>query len=161
MASGDSLFVLDSLSNRPPAVGYASVDLRNEFMVLDFDDATNEQAQFHAVVPSHYSGGNLLAFLTWTSTTATTGNAKLRVEATRMPAGTNLDTLPVVGGSSEVTAAAPTVSGELVVSPLPSISLSGLSAGDLLLISFTRLAMDATDTLSGDIEMVVLEIREA
>jgi len=160
MASGDSLLVFDSLSNRPPTVDYASVDLRSGFVVLDFDDTTNEAAQFHAVVPSHYGGGNLVAVLNWTSTTAITGNAKLRVEATRLPLGANLDTLPVVDGSSEVTSAAPAVSGELVVSQLPSMSTGGLVAGDLLLITLTRLAVDAADTLSGDVELVSLEVRE-
>ena len=79
MASGDSLLVFDPLSNRPPTADYATVDLRNGFVVLDFDDTTDEAAVFHAVVPSHYGGGNLVAVLNWTSTTATTGNTKLRV----------------------------------------------------------------------------------
>ena len=50
MASGDSLLVFDPLSNRPPAVAYASVDLRNGFVVLDFDDTSDEKALFFSTV---------------------------------------------------------------------------------------------------------------
>jgi len=161
MASGDSLLVFDPLSNRPPAVGYASVDLRNGFVVLDFDDTTDEKALFHAVIPSHYSGGQLLAVVTWTSSTATTGDAQFRVEITRLSSGANLDTLPAVDGSGDVTSTAPATSGQLVVSETPLISVGGAVAGDLLLIGMTRLASIGTDTLVGDAEIVSLEIREA
>ena len=71
MASGDSLLALDPLSNRPPAANYASVDLRNGFVVLDFDDTSNEKSLFLAVLPSHYSGGQIETIVTWTSSTAT------------------------------------------------------------------------------------------
>ena len=160
MASGDSLLVFDPLSNRPPTANYATVDLRSGFVVLDFDDTTDEKAQFHAVVPSHYGGGNLLAELTWTSSAATTGNAQWRVEITRLNQGANLDTLPAVAGSSDVLVAAPAASGDLITSLSSSLTPGGLTTGDLLLVQVTRLAADAADTLVGDIELVALEIRE-
>ncbi|NOY30812.1 MAG: hypothetical protein GXP28_11785 [Planctomycetes bacterium] len=160
MASGDSLLVFDPLSNRPPTANYASVDLRSGFIVLDFDDTTDEKALFHAVLPSHYSGGQLLAVVTWTSSTATTGDVQFRVEATRLSSGANLDTLPAIDGSGNVTSSAPTTSGQLVVSETPPISVGGAVAGDLALIDLTRLASTGTDTLAGDTEVVLLEIRE-
>ena len=161
MASGDSLLALDPLSNRPPAANFATVDLRGEFVVLDFDDTTNEQAQFHAIVPSHYSGGDLKAVLTWTSSTATSGNAKLKCELTRLSAGVNLDALPSPDGSDEVTVAAPTTSGDLVVDLTDPITISGLTSGETLRVLITRLATDAGDTLVGDVELVSIELREA
>jgi len=161
MASGDSLLVFDPLSNRPPTVDYASVDLRNGFVVLDFDDTTDEKAFFQAVVPSHYRGGQLLAVVTWTSSTATTGDAQFRVETTRLNSGVNLDALPAVDGSGDVTGTAPATSGQLVVSQTPFINAGGAVAGDLLLIGLTRLASTGADTLVGDTEFVSLEIREA
>ena len=161
MASGDSLLVLDPLSNRPSAANLATVDLRGEFVVLDFDDTTNEQAQFHAIVPSHYSGGDLEAVLTWTSTTATSGDAKLKCELTRLSPGANLSALPSPDGSDEVTLAAPATNGDLVVDLTGSITISGLTAGEMLRVAITRLATDAGDTLVGDVELVSMELREA
>lgn len=160
MASGDSLLVFDPLSNRPPTANYASVDLRSGFVVLDFDDTTDEKALFHAVLPSHYSGGQLLAVVTWTSSTATTGDVQFRVEATRLSSGANLDALPAVSGSGDMTDTAPATSGQLMVLPSPSLSVGGAVAGDLLLIGLTRLASTGADTLTGDTEVVSLEIRE-
>ncbi len=160
MASGDSLFLFDPLSNRPPATNYASVDLRNGFLVLDFDDSTNETAQFLAALPSHYGGAQLLAIVTWTTTTATTNNAKLRIEVTHLGGGANLDSLPTVDGSDEITVTAPSTSGQLVLSQTSSFSAGAAVAGDLLLVGLTRLATDVSDTLVNDIEVVSIEIRE-
>lgn len=161
MASGDSLQVFDALANRPPAAGYATVDLRNDFVVLDFDDTLNEMAQFHTTVPSHYGGGSLTAHVTWTSTTATTGNVKLRTELTRLAAGANLDSLPAVDGSDNITIAAPATSGDLAIASTTAIAVAALAAGDALLVAISRLAADAADTLVGDVEVVAVEIREA
>lgn len=160
MASGDSLLVFDPLSNRPPTVDYASIDLRSGFVVLDFDDTTDEKALFYGVIPSHYGGGPLQAAITWTSSTATTGNAVFRVETTRLSSGVNLDSLPIVDGSGDVTVTAPATSGQIVVSESPSLSAGGAVIGELLLISLTRLASTGADTLVDDVELISLEIRE-
>ncbi len=160
MASGDSLLLFNPLSNRPPIADYASVDLRNGFVVLDFDDATNEKAQFHGVIPSHYGGGSLLASLTWTSSTATTGDVVFRVETTRLNSGENLDALPAADGSADATATAPATSGQLVVTESSPLSVGGATAGELLLVSLVRLASTGADTLVGDVEVVSLELRE-
>ena len=154
MASGDSLFIFDPLSNRPPSSAYASGDLRNDFVVLDFDDAVNESAQFYTTLPSHYVGGSLLAFVTWTSTTATSGNAILHMEATLLESGDNLDSLPAVDASDDLTLSAPATAGQLVMSQSSSLGVSGAAAGDLILIGITRLATDVSDTLAGDAEIV-------
>jgi len=161
MASGDSLFLFDPLSNRPPATNFASVDMRNGFVVLGFGDSTNESAQFLSVLPSHYGGGQLVAIVTWTTTTATTNDAKLKVEVSQFAEGTDLDVLPVVDDSDTLTLAAPTASGKTVFSQSLSLVAGTAATGDQLLVGLTRLATDAGDTLVGDIEVVSVEIREA
>lgn len=161
MASGDTLLSFDPLSNRPPATAFATVDLRGEFVVLDFDDSTNEQAVFHASVPSHYSGGDLCADLAWTSSSATSGNSKLRLELTRLGSGINLDALPTPDGSVDLVVPAPSTSGDLVVSLSGPITVSGLTPGESLRVLVTRLATDASDTMTGDLELVSFELREA
>ena len=160
MASGDSLITLDALSNRPPATGFAAVNVRGGFVVLQFDDSLDEQALFHATIPSHYGGGDVEVVLTWTTTSATSGSCKLRVELTRMTSGSNLDSPPTVSDSVEVTENAPATSGDLVQSFCGPLSVTGLSGGDTLIVSVTRVASDAIDTLAGDVELISVALRE-
>ena len=160
MASGDTLFIFDALANRPPEVNFASVDLRNGFVVLDFDDATNEAAQFFALLPGLYGGGNLQATITWTTTSAAAGNGRLRLEVTLLAAGTNLDSLPAAHDTDDITVGSPAASGDLVQSNSAAIDAGSSAAGDQLLITLTRLADDIADTLTGDIEILTVEIKE-
>ncbi len=161
MAVGDTLLVFDPLANRPPTLAYATLDIRGEFVVLDFDAAANERAQFHTNLPTHYRGGDLKVFVTWTSTTATTGNVKLSVELTRITSGNNLDALPSPQATVDVTASCPATSGNLAVMEIGPMVISGLAAGETLSVHITRLATDAADTMSGDLELVAIEVREA
>ena len=56
MASGDTLLIFTPLHNEPPAANAATIDLRNQHPVLDFDAGTNESAVFGAVMPRNYAG---------------------------------------------------------------------------------------------------------
>jgi len=60
-----------------------------------------------------------------------------------------------------LTVSAPATSGELVMSESSPIDVDSAIAGDLLLLGLKRLAVDAADTLVGDLEFVSLEVREA
>ena len=161
MESGDSLMVFDALANRPPESGYAVLDLRGGFVVLDFDDSADEQAVFFSVVPVHYTEGGLLFTLSFTTTSATTGTARLRIEATRIAAGDSLDTLPVPMDTLEFLVSAPAAAGNVVEHTTGTVSATGLTAGEHLRIALTRLATDAGDTLTGDLELISMEVREA
>jgi hypothetical protein len=161
MAIGDTLLIFDPLANQPPATNYATLDMRGDFVVLDFDANTNEQAQFHAVVPSHYKGGPLRVRLTGTSSTATSGAAMLRVELTRIAAGANLDSLPASSASADLMVACPATSGVLAVSEWSLLTVADLAAGEILRVQVTRLATDAADTMTGDWELVAVTVREA
>jgi hypothetical protein len=56
---------------------------------------------------------------------------------------------------------APSTSGNLAVDSTDAIALGGLTPGDTLRVLVTRLATDAADTMTGDLELVSLELREA
>jgi hypothetical protein len=160
MANGDTLLVFDALANSAPASDFATLDVRGDFLVLDFDPTASEQAQFVASVPSHYKGGNLEVRITGTSTSATTGNAKLQIELTRIAAGDNLDALPAADASGELIVAAPATSGVLQTGDFDPLAVADLVPGDLLRVQITRLAVDVEDTMTGDWELVALELRE-
>jgi hypothetical protein len=161
MATGDTIFVFDPLANHPPTANFATLDLRGEFVVLDFDASANEAAQFQAVVPSHYRGGDLCVVVTGTSTTATSGDVKLQVELTRIAAGANLDSLPAASASGDLVVACPATSGVLVESEFGSLSVADLEAGEILRVQITRLASDGADTMTSDWEVVSVVVKEA
>jgi hypothetical protein len=160
MAINDTLLIFDALANQPPTSGFATLDVRGDLLVLDFDASADEQAQFIAKVPSHYKGGDLELEVTWTSTAATTGNAKLRVELTRVAAGDNLDSLPAVAATGSITLVAPAASGVLTASSFAALAVADLVAGDFLRVQMTRLATDGADTMAGDVELVCVEVKE-
>lgn len=160
MANQDTLMVFDPLENRPPAANFATPDLRSGFVVLDFDAATDETARFIALLPSHYRGGGFVPVVKWTSTSATSGNVRLQVAIARLAAGANLDAPPAVAATTTFTATAPTTSGEIVESVGQSLTVADANTGDLLLVEVTRLASDALDTMTGDLEFLALELQE-
>jgi hypothetical protein len=160
MAINDTILIFDALANQPPASGFATLDVRGELLVLDLDESANEQAQFIGMVPSHYKGGDSGVAVTWTSTSATSGDARLRVELTRIAAGDNLDSLPAVDATGDLTVTAPATSGVVVVSTFAALAVPDLATGDLLRVQVTRLATDAADTMAGDLELVWVEVKE-
>ena len=74
MASGDTLLIFTPLHNEPPSSDPATLDLRNQHPVLDFDAATNESAIFSAVMPRSYAGGGLTVYIHYAMSSATSGD---------------------------------------------------------------------------------------
>lgn len=74
MASGDTLYQWHAYNNEPPATNYALLNTRNQHPTLDFDDTTNEDAVFSAIMPQHYGGGGVTVFLHYAMATATSGD---------------------------------------------------------------------------------------
>lgn len=69
MASGDTLFILTPQGSIPPSANFATLDTIADastpttfFPVLDFDGATDEHADWHVTIPSHYSGATGFTF---------------------------------------------------------------------------------------------------
>lgn len=77
MASGDTLLIFTPQMNQPPAASYATLDSRNSYYVLDFDDTADESAVFSGIIPAHYSGGGFTVTVLWMATSATTGTISL------------------------------------------------------------------------------------
>lgn len=75
MATGDTLAVFTPFQNEPPASNYATVDIRNGHPVLNFDGATDEEAQFTGILPRNYAGNGLTVYLHVLFASATSGSA--------------------------------------------------------------------------------------
>ena len=63
MASGDTLLIFTAMNNEPPTANYATIDLRNNHFVLDFDGGTDESAVFRGIMPQNYASGGVDVYI--------------------------------------------------------------------------------------------------
>ena len=145
--------------NQPPASNYATLDTRNSIAVLDFDDATDESAVFVSIIPEGASlGSGLKIRLHWMATTATSGNVVWDVSLERMTTDLDSDSFDTIASG---TAAANGTSGILTVTEITMTTIDSVTAGDGYRLKVTRDANNASDTMTGDAELVVCEVRSA
>ena len=146
--------------NQPPASVFATLDTRNSIAVLDFDAATDESAVFVGIMPEAASlGSGLIVRLSWMATTATSGNVRWGVQFERSNTDLDADSFDT---AVEATAAANGTSGILTTTAITVTTIDGITAGDVFRLKVFRNADDATnDTMTGDAELVAVEIRSA
>jgi hypothetical protein len=147
--------------NQPPATAFATLDTRNSIAVLDFDAATDESAVFVGVIPEGASlGSGLKVFLHWMASTATSGNCRWGVQFEK--SGTDLDSDSFDGAGTEAHSAANGTSGIETVTEITITTIDSLAAGDRFRLKVFRNADDVTnDTMTGDAELVAVEVRSA
>ena len=146
--------------NQPPATAFATLDTRNSIAVLDFDAATDESAVFVGVIPEGASlGSGLKVFIHWMASTATSGNCRWGVQFEK--SGTDLDT-DSFDTATEAHSAANGTSGIETVTEITATAIDSLAAGNRFRLKVFRNADDATnDTMTGDAELIAVEIRSA
>jgi hypothetical protein len=145
--------------NQPPATAFATLDTRNSIAVLDFDDTTDESAVFVGIIPEAASlGSGLNMRLHWMATTATSGNVVWDVSLERMTTDLDSDSFDTIASG---TAAANGTSGILTVTEITLTTIDSVTAGDGFRLKVTRDANNASDTMTGDAELVVCEVRSA
>ena len=162
MASGGTLLIFTPLHNEPPTSNYATLDLRNQHPVLDFDSSTNEAAVFSAVMPRNYDGGGVTVYLHYAMSSATSGTVDWDVAFERI--GEQQQDIDIDGFASAKSAddnAVPATCGHVDV---VSLALSGgaeidnIAVGDAFRVKVSRDAV--SDTASGDAELVAVELKE-
>jgi hypothetical protein len=163
MASGNTLLTLHPHDNEPPSSNYATLDVRNGHVVLDFDAATDESAVFSGVLPRHYGGGGLTVRPHWAASSATSGDVVWNVSIERLEdEGTDMDA-DSFASAQAATATAPATSGALQYTDVAFTSgaqMDSLAAGESFRLKITRDADNGSDTMAGDAELVAVEIRE-
>jgi hypothetical protein len=145
--------------NQPPAADFATLDTRNSIAVLDFDDATDESAVFVSIIPEGASlGSGLKIRLHWMASTATSGDVVWDVSLERMTTDLDSDSFDTIASG---TAAANGTSGILTVTEITLTTIDSVTAGDGYRLKITRDADNGSDSMSGDAELVVCEVRSA
>jgi len=162
MAANETLAIWESIGGTPPATSAATFDTRNGHVVLDFDAGTNETSYFSSVLPKHYAGGSIACKLHWMATSATSGNVRWSAAFERLEeGGPDLDSNGFQT-AAEANGAANATSGKVTVTTLTLTALDGAVGGDTFRIAVTRVANDgANDTMTGDAELLAVELVEA
>ena len=151
--------VFTATDNQPPSTAFATLDTRNSIAVLDFDDATDESAVFVSIIPEAASlGSGLKIRLHWMATTATSGDVVWDVSLERMTTDLDSDSFDTIASG---TAAANGTSGILTVTEITLTTIDSVTAGDGFRLKVTRDANNGSDTMTGDAELVVCEVRSA
>ena len=173
MASGDTLFILDPLNSVPPASSYATLDTITEtstpnaaIPVLDFDGAADEYADWHVVVPSHYSGTTGFTFQFIYAMTGTQTNlveleisAALLADTEIATADQGLDTAPPV--AIQDTPVATVTADKIAYSPTGALAKADMgtpSAGQRMIIRAQRDTAAASNT--DDLQLMAIIVTE-
>lgn len=152
-----SVFTPDQ--NQPPASNYATLDTRNSILVLDFDDTTQESAVFVGVIPEGASlGSGLIVRIWWMATTATSNSVRWGVQFEKTGTDNDADSFDTAATGTSATSA---TSGIETLTSITITTIDSLAAGDRFRLKVYRDAANAGDTMTGDAELVAVEVRSA
>jgi len=135
---------------------------RNGHPILAFDDATLEEVIFNGVMSKDYSDGNFTLDIDWVAKTATTGDVVWGVEFERMAAGGHdIDSNSFNTQQTETS----TTNGTSGIITKTSFALTqaeadAITAGDGYRLRVQRVGSNGSDTLSGDAELLRIEMRQ-
>jgi hypothetical protein len=145
--------------NQPTATAFATLDTRNSIAVLDFDDASTESAVFVGVIPEAASlGSGLIVSLRWMATTATSGDVRWSVAWEKSNTDLDSDSFDT---ATAATATTNGTSGIVNVTNITCTTIDSLAAGDLFRLRVQRIGGDGADTMTGDAELIAVEVRSA
>ena len=144
-----------------PASLYALFFARNQIAVLEFDPATNWSAVFIGFIPEGASTANGIEVrIFWMGKTATSGNV-IWTAAFEQCAASTEDTDHFAAGVDSTASACSGTTGIPVMTAidLTSAQIASLVAGDLFRLQITRNAVAAGDTMTGNAQLMAVEIR--
>jgi len=147
------------MTSQPPASNFATLDTRNSIAVLDFDASVVESAVWVGIIPpgTNLTGG-LKVRIHWTATTATSGDAVWGASVER--GNTDIDT-DSYDTEATATGTANGTSGVVAVTEIALTATDGVVAGDMFRLKIRRLATSGSDTMTGDAELIAVEVRSA
>lgn len=168
MASGDTLAVFTAADNMPPSSAYATLDTRNGYLVLDFDDSTDESAIFCGFMPRNYAGGGVTVTVGWMATDTTVTPHVISLDVAFMSVSDDADDLDSksFAAANNANPQEASASGEVdyaTITFTDGADVDSVAAGELFYLKVTRDAdgTTSTDSLTGDMELLFVEIRES
>ena len=164
MASGDTLLVLKPFGAEPPPSGAAAIRNRNGHPTLNFDDTANEKIRWSCVMPRHYGGGGVTAYVHYAMSSATSGNVEWRADWERIGDGQQDIDADGFTGSPQSTGpvAVPATCGHVDVAPITFTDgpqIDGVQTGEGFRLELER-NTGVTNNAAGDAELLFLELKE-
>ena len=145
--------------NQPPSTAFATLDTRNSVAVLDFDATTDESAIFLGIIPEAASlGSGLKIRIVWTATSATSGACVWDASLERMNTDIDSDSFDTI---ASVTTTTNGTSGVPNYSEITLTTIDSVTAGDGFRLKINRDANNGSDTMTGDAELIAVEVRSA
>ena len=145
--------------NQPPATNFATLDTRNSIAILDFDDATDESAIFLGIIPEAASlASGLKIRIIWTAATATSGNCVWDASLEGLTTDIDTDSFDT---AASVTATTNAISGVPNYTEITLTTIDSITAGDGFRLKINRDANNGSDTMTGDAELIAVEVRSA
>jgi hypothetical protein len=130
--------------------------------VLDLDAASNEDAVFSGVMPQHYAGGGVTVYLHYAMSSATSGDVDWDVAFERVgDQQQDIDSDSFAAVNSVDNTTVPGTSGLVDVVSVAftaGADMDSVAAGESFRLKVTRDA--ASDTATGDAELIKVELRE-
>ena len=160
MASGDTLVTLFPSDNEPPSSNYATVDLRNGRLVLDFDAGTEETAHFAGYLPRNYAGGGLTITVKWMASSATTGDVVWGGAIEAEGTDTDADSYATEQTATTTTSGTSGIEVDTALTFTSGANMDSLAAGKRFRFKLARKAADGSDSMTGDAELTCIEIKE-
>ena len=164
MATGNTLVTFFAYGSAQPSSNFATLDIRNGHVVLDFDASTDEESVWQGVMPQNYAGGGITLKLHFMATSATSGNVVWQAAFERV-AGQDADS---DGFASFQASGQVAVNGTSGIESIATITftngaqMDSVVAGDEFRLKVRRDAdsTTATDDAAGDAELRSVEMRE-
>lgn len=171
MASGNSLFVVNALSNMPPGTIFAlqhtivgTSTPAEGVRVLKFDQTTAWYADFWVVMPQHYAGGGLTCVIC-SSAAVTAGGVTWEIAFRRVADDAeDLDTTAhTYDYNSLDIATLPSAIGEVSYDNITftdGADMDSWAAGEAAILRIKRNVAAANDTAAGYAYLHSIEVRE-
>lgn len=151
--------VFTPMTSQPPATAYATLDTRNSIAVLDFDASTEESIFWVGVMPESASlGSGLKVRIHWLATSGTSGDVKWGAKFEAMTTDLDSDSFDTETTGTSTTSG---TSGIETVTEITCTAIDSIAAGGMFRLSIARKAADGADTMTGDAEIVAVELRSA
>lgn len=147
-------------NNEPPTSNFATLDLRNNHPVLDFDTTTGEVAIFSDVLAPTYGGGGIKVEAHWASD-STTGTVGWLIAIERIGTALDIDTDSFAADQTITAAATSGTSGIVTITSVTisnGANMDSLAAGEAYRIRITRDV--ANDTVGVDANLLKLVVEE-
>lgn len=161
LSKGQTLFTLLPAGNEPPSSNQATWGVRNQHPYLAFTSGGSLAAVWTTTIPRSYSGNGLSVIVNYITASATTGTAQFQIAIEADAAGgQDLDSDGFATAQTDTAATVPGTTGIIGAFTIPISSganMDSAAAGDTIRVKATR----GTDTATGDLQIISIEVREA